>query len=147
MAHFNRGLLYSELDDPSGSLTDLRRAQELSPHNAAYNSALCLQLALSGMPGEALQYCEWALAIEPEGLALDSRALANALAGNRDQAIRDYEALLAWLGDSAREGCANNYGPSRRDWLNTLRQGGNPFDATALDQLRPRPALPGRTPC
>ena len=147
VAHFNRGLLYSELGDFGGSLHDLRRAQELSPHSAAYNSALCLQLTLAGMPDEALQYCDWALAMEPEGLALDSRALANALADNREQAIRDYEALLVWLKGSAGEGCAEYYGSSRRSWLDALRQGENPFDEAALKQLRPRPALPADTPC
>ena len=146
-AYFSRGLIYSKLGDWNGSLRDFQRAQDLKPANATYNSTLCLQMSIVGNPESALQYCDWALAIEPEGLALDSRGLANALAGNTDQAIRDFEALLEWMNDSAREGCEDYYGASRRNWLETLRQGGNPFNPSMLEQLRPRPALPGAAPC
>ena len=146
-AYFSRGLIYSELGDWNGSLRDFQRSQDLKPANATYNSTLCLQMSIVGNPESALQYCDWALAIEPEGLALDSRGLANALAGNTEQAIRDFEALLEWMNDSAREGCEDYYGASRRNWLETLRQGGNPFNPSILEQLRPRPALPGAAPC
>ena len=147
VGHFNRGLIYSELGDLSGSLTDLRRAQELNPRSAAYNSALCLQLALTGMPEAALQYCDWALALQPEGLALDSRALAYSLAGDSERAIEDYEALLEWLRSSTGESCRNFYEASRRNWMETLRRGGNPFSPATLEQLRPAPTLQGKTPC
>ena len=146
-AHFSRGLIYSELGDWNGSLHDFRRAQQLEPASATYNSTLCLQLSLVGNPDSALKYCDWALAIEPEGLALDSRGLANALSGNTEQAIRDFEALLEWMDDSAREGCQDYYAASRQNWLETLQRGGNPFSPSTLEQLRPRPALPGAAPC
>ena len=147
VAHFNRGLIYSELEDWGASLTDLRRAQELSPHTAAYNNALCLQLALSEMPGEAVQYCDWALALQPQGLALDSRALAYALIGNSERAATDYRALLAWLASTEGQSCRSRYEDSRRNWMETLQRGGNPFSPAILEQLRPAPALPGTTPC
>ena len=147
VAHFNRGLIYSELGDWNGSLYDLTRAQELNPHNAGYNSALCLQLALAGQTDDALQYCDWALAIQPQGLALDSRALAFALAGDTERAVSDYEALLEWLGSSAGQGCRSHYEDSRRNWMQTLRDGANPFTPAVLEQLRPVPVLPGRTHC
>ena len=147
VAHFNRGLIYSELGDWNGSLYDLTRAQELHPQNAGFNSALCLQLALAGQAGKALQYCDWALAIQPEGLPLDSRALAFALAGDTERAIGDYEALLEWLGSTAGQVCRSLYEDSRRNWKETLQRGGNPFSPSILEQLRPVPALPDRPSC
>ena len=146
-AYFSRGLIYSELGDWHGSLTDFRRSQQLNPQNAVYNSTLCLQESLTGSPEAGLQYCDWALALEPEGLALDSRALAHSLAGNTAQAVSDYEAFLEWLRRSTRESCRQYYEASRMNWLETLRQGGDPFSAHTLQQLRPRPALPGKAPC
>ena len=146
-AFFTRGLVYSELGDWHGSLADFRQAQRLNPQNASYNSTLCLQESLAGTPERGLQYCDWALALEPEGLALDSRALAHALAGNKAQSVKDYESFLEWLRRSTRESCRQYYEASRLSWMETLRQGGDPFSAHALQQLRPRPALPWNTPC
>ena len=146
-AYFSRGLIYSELGDWHGSLADFRQAQSLNPQNASYNSTLCLQESLAGEPETGLRYCDWALALEPEGLALDSRALAHALAGNKAQSIRDYEAFLEWLRRSTRESCRQYYEASRMGWMETLRQGGDPFSAHTLQQLRPRPALPWKAPC
>ena len=81
VAHFNRGLVYSELGDMSRSLVDLRRAQQLSPNEPAYNRTLCWQLAVAGTPEDALPYCDRAVAHDPQGLARNSRGLVNALAG------------------------------------------------------------------
>ena len=146
-AYFSRGLVYSELGDWHGSLSDFRQAQRLNPQNASYNSTLCLQESLAGAPETGLQYCDWALALEPEGLALDSRALAHALAGNTAESMRDYEAFLEWLRRSTKKSCRQYYEASRLGWLETLRRGGNPFSAHTLQQLRPRPALPWNAPC
>ena len=146
-AHFNRGLLRSELGDWPGSLADLRRAQELSPRTPAYNGALCLQLAVTGDPASGLPYCDRAVAVEAGGSASDSRGIANALLGRRDEAITDFEAFLAWVDTSAREACRSYYGSSRASWIVSLTEGGNPFNAATLHELRPRPTLPGSAPC
>ncbi len=146
-AYFNRGLVHSELGDWNRSLSDLRRAQELRPHEPAYSSTLCWQLAVSGEPGEALAYCDAAVASDPEGLARNSRGLANALLGRTQQAIGDFEAFLAWVDASSSDSCRAHYRPSRTSWIEDLKAGGNPFDAETLNELRARPIPPGSEPC
>ena len=53
-AYFNRGLVHSEMDNWSASLSDLRWAQALSPNNVAFNRVLCWQMAVSGSPQDCL---------------------------------------------------------------------------------------------
>ena len=146
-ARFNRGLIHSELGNQNASLADLRRAQELKPRLPEYNTALCLQLALTGDPQEAVQFCERAMVVEPEGFASDATGLANALLGRPEQAIADFERFLAWVDASPRDGCRSRYAPTRSSWTAALSSGADPFDAATLHELRPRPTLPGAAPC
>ena len=146
-AHFNRGLVHSELGDLNRSLSDLRGAQELRPYEPAYNSTLCLQLAVAGEPGEALAYCDAAVASDPEGLPRNGRGLANALLGRTQQAIADFKAFLVWVDASPMESCRAHYRPSRASWIEDLREGLNPFSAATLQELRARPIPPGSGPC
>ena len=146
-AHFNRGLVYSELEHWSASLTDLRRARDLDPRRLVYNSTLCLQLAVAGDPEEAMPYCDQAVAADPGGLSRDGRGLANALLGRDDEAIADFEAFLAWVDMSPKDGCRSRYGVSRAAWVEALKTGEAPFDPAALADLRPRPAVSIAAPC
>ena len=146
-AHFNRGLVYSELEHWSASLTDLRRARDLDPRRLVYNSTLCLQLAVAGDPEEAMPYCDQAVAADPGGLSRDGRGLANALLGRDDEAIADFEAFLAWVDMSPKDGCRSRYGVSRTAWVEALKAGEAPFDPAALADLRPRPTLSIAAPC
>ena len=146
-AHFNRGLVHSELEDWSASLTDLRRARDLDPRRLTYNSTLCLQLAVAGDPEEALPYCDQAVAADPGGLSRDGRGLANALLGRHAQAIADFEAFLAWVDMSPKDGCRSRYGASRAAWVEALKAGEAPFDPAALSDLRPRPTVSIAAPC
>ena len=141
-AHFNRGLIHSELGDWNASLADLRRAQELSPRQPAYNGALCLQLSVTGDPAAALPYCERAAAVEPEGLASDGRGLANALLGRTEEAIADFEAFLAWVDVSPDDGCGPRYSPTRESW-----EGGFTFEVqhSGLEDLGRRPVAEALT--
>ena len=147
VAYFNRGLVHSERGDLNASLVDLRNAQELSPNDSTYNSILCWQLAVAGIPQEALPYCELAVASDPEGIARDSRGLANALTGRTEQAIADFEAFQALVDSSPKQGCGARYGNSRESWVEELKAGDHPFDSTTLYELRARPILPGGDPC
>ena len=45
-AYFNRGLVYSDLEELAASRSDLRRAQALSPINVIFNRILCWQTSL-----------------------------------------------------------------------------------------------------
>lgn len=82
-AYFNRGLVHSELGNWTESLSQLRRAHELRPHELAYSATLCWNLAAVRLPEEALSYCDTAVAADPEGPARDGRGLANALLGRQ----------------------------------------------------------------
>ena len=79
LAHFNRGLVHSELGDISSSLSDLLQAQELSPNEVVYNRTLCWQLGVSGDPEGSWPFCDAAIAYDPDGLARDALGLVNAL--------------------------------------------------------------------
>ena len=147
MAYFNRGLLYSGLLEWGKSNADLRKAQELNPEDATFNSTLCWQLAVQQQGEEALPYCELAVAAGPEGLALDSRGLAHGVAGNRAEAIADFTAFLERVRESPEDACRQNYLPSRGAWIAELEAGRDPFDPETLRQLRARLAPPGDGPC
>ncbi len=146
-AYFNRGLAHSELENLDSSLSDLRRAQELSPTNVTFNNTLCWQMAVTGDSGNALHYCDTATAHDPSGRSLDSRGFVHALEGENDKAIADFEAFLKWTDTSPKDTCADYYRPSRSDWIEKLRAGQNPFDTQTLSDLRVRPVSFGDAPC
>ena len=147
MAYFNRGLVYSEMGDVGRSISDLRRAQELSPNDVTFNSTLCWQMAVAGASQDALPYCDRAIAHDPSGQAREGRALAYALTGRVEKAIADFEAFLAWVDASTKDSCRSYYRPSREEWLEELRSGNNPFDLEILPDLRVMPVSPGAAPC
>ena len=147
LAHFNRGLVYSELGDISNSLRNLLQAQELSPNDVIYNRTLCWQLGVSGDPEGARPFCDIAVAYDPDGLARDALGLVNALRGRYQRAITDFEAFLEWVDESPRDSCRSHYRASRTGWIESLSADDNPFDASALYDLRARPVLPGTAPC
>ena len=145
--YFNRGLVHSQLDDWDQSLSDLQRAQELSPRDVTYNNTLCLQLAVTGQAGAALPYCDEAVAGDFTSLSRHSSGVANALVGRTSAAIADFEIFLSWVDASPKESCRAHYRRSRQAWLQTLKAGADPFDAATLVELRPTPAPPGGVPC
>ncbi len=147
LAYFNRGLVYSEMEDLGRSLSDLRRAQELSPNEVTFNGALCWQMSVAGAPQDALPYCDRAIAHDPSGQAGEGRGLAYALTGQVEKAIADFEAFLEWVDSSPKDGCRDYYRPSREEWIEELRSGNNPFDSEILPHLRVMPVSPGAAPC
>ena len=147
VAYFNRGLVYSEMDDWVRSISDLRRAQELSPNDVTFNRVLCWQMAVTGDPDGALPYCDRAVAHDPSGQARGSRGLAYALTGRVEKAIAEFEAFLAWVDTSPKDSCRSHYRPSREEWIEELRSGDNPFDSETLRELRVRPVSAGDAPC
>ena len=145
--YFNRGLVHSELGNWDQSLSDLARAQELSPREVSYNSTLCLQLAVTGQADAGLPYCHQAVADELGSLSRDTQGLANALTGQTEAAIADFDAFLEWVEASPKQSCRAHYRASRTAWVQSLRAGDNPFDRESLVELRARPAPPGAAPC
>ena len=146
-AYFNRGLVYSETGDLGRSIEDLRRAQQLSPNEPAYNRSLCWQLAVTGAQEEALPYCDRAVLLDPQGLSRNSRGLVNALLERRTQAIADFEAFLEWVKASVKETCAEHYRDSRTSWIASLKVGADLFDYSTIHEMRLKPAAPGGEPC
>ena len=147
VAYFNRGLVYSEMEDLGRSISDLRRAQDLSPNDVTFNSTLCWQMAVAGTPQDALPYCDRAIAHDPSGQAREGRGLAYALMGRLEKAIAEFEAFLAWVNTSPKDSCRSHYRPSREDWIEELRSGNNPFDSETLPDMRVMPVSPGDAPC
>ena len=146
-AYFNRGLAYSVIENWDRSLADLRRAQELRPHELKFNSTLCWQLAAYGQAEQALPYCNRALAEDPSGPARDSRGFAYAVMGRVDEAAADFRAFISWVEASTKETCATYYRPSRLAWIEKLERGETPFDAQSLRDLRVRPTVSSDSPC
>jgi tetratricopeptide (TPR) repeat protein len=134
--HFNRGLAYFALGETHDeqSLSSLRQAQSLEPTAPGPNNALCWQLSLLGRPEEALSYCDAAVAVDTTGLSRDSRGLAFALLGRTAEASEEFEAFLLWVDDQPPE-TRDRY-QQRRDWVEALREGRNPFTEDALRALR-----------
>ena len=145
--YYNRGLVYSDLEDWGRSNADLRAAQERDPRNPAFSNTLCWQLGVQQRPEEALQYCNLALEDDPDGPARDSRGLVYGVMGRSDESIGDFRAFLALVDASVKESCRPHYRPSRESWIGTLQSGGNPFDAETLRALPALPAAPGAMPC
>ena len=146
-AYFNRGLVYSELENWTASLSDLRWAQSLSPSNVVFNRVLCWQVAVSGSAQEAMPVCERAVAHDPTSQSSEARGVAYALTGRTQKAIADLEAFLEWVGASPKDSCRDLYWQSRADWIDQLRSGNDPFDPATLRGLRVRPVSPGAAPC
>ena len=142
-AAYNRALLRSKMGDLDGSLSDLRRASELAPGRTDFAVTLCWQLSVSGAAREALHRCARMAA---DDRARDALGLANALVGRRTRAAEHFEAFLDWA-DSQGADCREAHEESRREWAETLRAGGDPFDAGTLWDLRVRPGKPGDSPC
>jgi tetratricopeptide (TPR) repeat protein len=97
-ALLTHGRIASALGDTATALKDFEYVQQLQPNDAgAYNSS-CYTRALVKLDLEtrALPDCQKALALDPgDQYILDSRGLVYLLLGRYDDAIADYNAVLA----------------------------------------------------
>jgi tetratricopeptide (TPR) repeat protein/transcriptional regulator with XRE-family HTH domain len=134
-AYFNRGLAYVRQDDKGRWLPDLEHALSLEKDHAGAHNALCWAFALERAPEIALPYCERAVALDPTGAGLDSRAIAYAEAGRYAEAVADLERYLSELQAQDQE-AYQRQGPAREEWIRALKSGQDPFDKATLDRLR-----------
>ena len=110
------------------------RARELDPTlspSAAAWSTLCWNGAVGGHPAEVLAACDQGVALAPGYPGLqNARGLARALTGDLDGARADFEARLdsSWI--ASRE--------YRREWIEALGRGENPFTPAVVEELRGR---------
>ena len=94
-------------------------------------NGLCWNGSLNGYASDVIFACEKAVALAPnDGAIRDSRGLARALTGDFDGAIEDFQAYID-LADSPDE--MKN---QRREWIEALERGENPFTEEVLESLR-----------
>jgi ankyrin repeat protein/tetratricopeptide (TPR) repeat protein len=95
-----------------------------------YWDGLCWRGSLWGHAADVMAACEHAVTLAPDnGGVRGSRGLARALLGDREGAIEDLEAFVAWTESDAQAA-------KRRGWIDSLRAGENPFTAEVLESLR-----------
>jgi len=112
----------------------LERAEEQQSDSPGIQNGLCWFYALADRPEQALPHCDAAVDLDETGLSNDSRGLTLALLGRREEAISEFEASLAKLRESDSE-TYQQYAPSRLSWIEALRSGDDPFNATTLSSL------------
>jgi tetratricopeptide (TPR) repeat protein/transcriptional regulator with XRE-family HTH domain len=112
----------------------LERAQEHKPESPGIQNGLCWFYSVAGNPQQALPHCDQAVQLDESGLSNDSRGLALALLGRTEEAISEFEAFLVKLQEQDPE-AYQRFAPSRRSWIEALRSGQNPFDASTLSSL------------
>jgi uncharacterized protein YjbI with pentapeptide repeats len=135
-AALNRGMDLVEAGSVQGAVAAYSEAQALESdiEIAARDWAhLCWAGSLRGGAGEVLFACERAVELDPgHGGFRDSRGVARALTGNRDGAIEDFEAYIAW---APGQGRPEERIIRRRAWVQQLRAGHDPFDGDTLTAL------------
>ncbi len=113
------------------ALRDVRAVEERFRVFAATWEQVCRWGALWDKAEEVLEVCDRAVAMSDEHpRARDSRGIARALlTGAASGAIEDFEAFVEWTSvDGARA--------ERRQWIERLGNGENPFTADVLKALR-----------
>jgi tetratricopeptide (TPR) repeat protein len=133
---FNLALTLARQGQPHlpDALELLERAEQADPDSAGVQNALCWFLGLSGSPQQALPHCDRAVDLDDSGNSNDSRGLTLALLGRPQEAAAEFEAFLARLEVNDPLAYAQ-YAPSRREWVEALERGENPFDEATLVQL------------
>ena len=115
------------------ALESFVRATELDPEYASPFNSACWSYSLLGQPEEALPYCDSAIALDPLPYYYDSRGLANALLGNTDAAIDDFQVYVDEFSDSEED---RDLVEKREDWIAALEAGEDPFTPEVLEALR-----------
>jgi len=133
---FNLALTLARQGQPHlpEALELLERAEQADPDSAGVQNALCWFLGLSGSPQQALHHCDRAVGLDDSGNSNDSRGLTLALLGRLQEAAAEFETFLARLEVNNPPAYAQ-YAPSRREWVEALERGDDPFDEATLEQL------------
>jgi WD40 repeat protein/energy-coupling factor transporter ATP-binding protein EcfA2 len=123
-----------KVDEALAAYAEAKRWDPEIPITAEVENSLCWSGSLWGRGRDLLPRCERAVELAPEiGLYQDSRGIARAQAGDLAGAVEDFQAFLT------RAGADPDYQahiPKRRQWIEALKQGRNPFDAATLEALR-----------
>jgi tetratricopeptide (TPR) repeat protein len=116
------------------ALDDYEKAQRLKPTwklpSESWNT-LCRNGSLHGQAAEVMKACENAVMLAPKnGEFRDSRAIARALTGNKQGAIKDFQAYIKWTGSDEEEK------KQRQVWIDALKVGKNPFTSEEIEKLK-----------
>jgi WD40 repeat protein len=96
---------------------------------------LCFHGSLLGRAAQVLEACEEAVRLDPaNGRIHDSRGLALALLGRHREAASDFALYVSWKGEPQREADLI----LRKQWIEKLGAGENPFSRAVLDELHRR---------
>ena len=124
--------------DIEKALQAYAEAEKLDPslkRKASYWNALGWWNSLLGHPKEGLDASEKAVMLAKDDPSLgqyqDTRALARALTGDAQGAIKDFEAAIA------SDALSEKKKAQRRQWVDALRKGQQPFTPELLKQLKP----------
>lgn len=102
----------------------------------AFANEVCWKGSTHGMAETVLSACEYAVENAPElirPMFFDSRGLARALTGNPTGAIADFSQIVRALENA---GGANAFVGKRKEWIDSLEAGKNPFSPSVLEALR-----------
>jgi WD40 repeat protein len=93
-------------------------------------NSLCLDASLSNQAPQALTLCDIAIEMFPEIFDFyDNRGLARALTGDYKGAVSDFEYYVEHTTDDKAISI-------RKQWINELKAGNNPFTPDVLESLR-----------
>ncbi len=96
------------------------------------NNEICWLGSLDGYPRVVLLSCERAIYLDPkDGRFHDSRGVARAMMGDYEGAIKDFRIFINWAATSPAHRDLRN---KRYGWINTLREGENPFRPPSVRQ-------------
>ncbi|MGD2026170.1 MAG: tetratricopeptide repeat protein [Anaerolineales bacterium] len=131
---------YSKLGDFENAIKDLETAAQF-PYlddpdiNASMYNNLCWYLAITDQPDRALPYCEQSVALFSEIANLDSRAMVYGMLGRTEDAISDFEQVLE-MGEDDEFGFYADLIEERKQWLEALKNGEDPFTPELLEKLQ-----------
>ncbi len=130
--------LSADEGDTAGAESILAQALQWigETRDPAANNAFCWFGSLDGFAARVLPACDLAVSLalpaDMPGIS-DSRGLAEALAGNYQEAIADFKIFIE---ATKKDGRYDTVGRQRESWVAALSQGQNPFTPEILKELR-----------
>ena len=127
-----------EVSKAKEAYAEARRLDPAVDFGWQFFNDLCFKGSLARHADEVLESCQEAVSRNPEqGMIRDSRGLARILTGDREGAIEDFKAFIAWTRqDQQSNGSDSEYlqyvAQERERWITDLEAGRNPFDAATL---------------
>ncbi|MEM7028149.1 MAG: tetratricopeptide repeat protein [Chloroflexota bacterium] len=111
---------------------NLERALELNPTHAKTLNMMCWGYGITEQAELGFPFCEAAVEQDPSPVIRDSRGLVHGLLGNVDEAVADFEVYIDWLLERDRVKQAEE----RRQWIDALTDGDDPFTSDVMTALR-----------